>query len=202
VVDEPAVRGVKGVGVLRAAVEELLERDDRSYTELSVGDICAAAGISRPTFYAYVNDKIDLARAMAAETIGELVGVSSVWLSLPPRSSSDELEQAMSAMFTAYAPHRHVMAAAAEVASYDPDFRTRFAAVVEEAAARVARHIADGQRDGYVRAELDPTSTARWLGWMTERGLRRAHAEGSSTPRAAVKAMTDIHWFTLYAGVR
>lgn len=185
---------------LRLAVETLLDREGSSFTELSVGAICAEVGISRPTFYAYFDDKLDLVRALAAETIGELVGVSGQWLAAPKRSR-EELEEAMTGLFEAYAPHRKVMAAAAEVASYDPVLQDRFNAAVEAASARVAEHIADGQHEGLIRTDIDAGATARWLGWMTERGMRRAFAGRAMASRSDISAMTDIHWFTLYAGV-
>ena len=185
---------------LRDAVETLLEQEDASYTELTVGSICSAAGISRPTFYAYFDDKVALVRAMATDTIGELVDVSSQWLTAP-KATREELNRAMTQLIEAYASHRRVMAVAAEVASYDAKLQNEFSAAVERASRKVARHIADGQERGLVRAGLEPVATARWLGWMTERGLRRAYAGRSIASRSAIAAMTDVHWFTLYDGV-
>jgi AcrR family transcriptional regulator len=45
-------------GRLREVLESLLENDDTSFTDLTVTAICRAAGISRPTFYAYFDDKV------------------------------------------------------------------------------------------------------------------------------------------------
>lgn len=185
---------------LRAAVESLLEQEISNYTELTVAAICAAAGTSRPTFYAYFDDKVELIRAIAADTIGELVGVSASWLDAP-KSTRAELNQAMTQPLEGYAPHRKVMAAAAEVAAYDAELHDAFIASMEAAARRVAEHIAEGQRSGLVRAGLRPLATARWLAWMTELGLRRAFAGRSTAAPEAVAAMTDVHWFTLYEAV-
>lgn len=185
---------------LRAVVESLLEDEGSSYTELTVTEICAAAGISRPTFYAYFEDKVELVRAIAADTIGELVDVSAIWLDAP-KSTRAELNEAMTQLFEAYTPHRRVMAAAAEVASYDAELHDAFIASMEAAARREAAHIAEGQRAGLVRAELQPLATARWLAWMTELGLRRAFAGRAKASPKAVAAMTDIHWFTLYEAI-
>jgi AcrR family transcriptional regulator len=185
---------------LRSAVETLLEAEGASFTELSIGAICAEAGISRPTFYSHFEDKLDLVRALAAGTIGELVDVLQPWLGAPA-TTREELEQAMADLFSAYAPHRHVLAAAAEVASYDPELQDRFTAAVELAASRVSEHIAQGQREGRIRPGLDATETGRWLGWMTEGGMRRAFANRAIAARSDIAAITDVHWFTLYAGV-
>jgi TetR/AcrR family transcriptional regulator, ethionamide resistance regulator len=185
---------------LREVVESLLEPEDASYTALTVTAICQAAGISRPTFYSYFDDKVELIRAVAADTIVELVGASALWLDAP-KSTRAELNQAMTALFAGYAPHRKVMAAAAEVASYDETLRDAFASSMEAAARQVRDHIADGQRQGLVRPGLRPLPTARWLAWMTELGLRRAFARRDTAEPEAVAAMTDIHWFTLYEAV-
>jgi AcrR family transcriptional regulator len=185
---------------LRHVIETLLEQEEVSYTELTVTSICSAAGISRPTFYAYFDDKVELVRAIAAETIAELVDVSALWLAAP-KATRDELNQAMTRLFEAYAPHRRIMATAAEVASYDAELQDAFTTAMEAAAARVAEHIAAGQSSGLVRLGLEPVATARWLGWMTELGLRRAYARRSIASRASIAAMTDIHWFTLYEAV-
>jgi AcrR family transcriptional regulator len=184
---------------LRAAVETLLDRESTNFTELSVADICAQARISRPTFYAYFSDKADLVRALAADTISEVVGAS--WLTGVPATRAD-LQRSMSAMCAAYAPYRKVMAVAAEVAAYDTELSDQFTTAVEEAAKRVAVHIEDGQRDGVVRGELNAKNTARWLSWMTESGLRHAFAHSDNADPADVAALTDVHWFTLYDGVR
>jgi AcrR family transcriptional regulator len=188
------------LATLRIAVETLLEQENVTFTELSVGAICAEAGISRPTFYASFDDKQDLVRALAAQTIEELVGVSMDWLDAP-KQSRGELKKAMRALFEAYGPHWRVMNAAAEVASYDLELRDRFTGAVEEAAARVAEHIAQGQRECLVRSGLDAAATARWLGWMTEGGMRRAFANPEGRLEREIAAMTDVHWFTLYDGV-
>lgn len=185
---------------LREVLESLLQNDDTSFTELTVTAICQAAGISRPTFYAYFDDKVGLVRAIAADTIADLVGVSASWLDAP-KSTRGELNQAMAELFAAYAPHRRVMAAAAEVAAYDPELHDAFTSAMEAAAQRVAKHITAGQATGVVRRDIAPLATARWLAWMTELGLRNGFAGQSAANPASIGAMTDIHWFTLYEEV-
>ncbi|OBH11154.1 hypothetical protein A5695_20315 [Mycobacterium sp. E1747] len=178
----------------------MLEQGDTSYTELTVTGICRAAAISRPTFYAHFDDKVDLIRAIAADTITELVSASALWLDAP-KSTRVELNRAMTALFAAYAPHRRVMAAASEVSEYDTQLRESFTTSMEHAAQRVGDHIMEGQAAGLVRVGLQPLPTARWLAWMTELGLRRSFAGRSTADPESIAAMTDMHWFTLYEGV-
>jgi TetR/AcrR family transcriptional regulator, ethionamide resistance regulator len=187
---------------LRTAAEELMAQDE-SYTELSVERIVRKAGISRATFYVYFEDKGDLLRALAEDFIERLLVAAAVWWELPADATKADLRTAMRAIFDAYLPHKVVMAAVVEVASYDAGLRELFGDLLNRTIAAVANHIATGQRDGYVERGLDPERTAAWLTWMAERGLYQlvASANAASTERL-LDALTDITWNTLYAGTR
>jgi TetR/AcrR family transcriptional regulator, ethionamide resistance regulator len=187
---------------LRTAAEELMSREE-SYTELSVERIVKEAGISRATFYVYFEDKGDLLRALAEDFIERLLVAASSWWQLPAEATKADLRTAMRAIFDAYIPHKVVMAAVVEVASYDAGLRTLFGDLLERTIGKVAEHIETGQKDGFVVADLDPQRTAAWLTWMAERGLYQLVAP--ATPAASERlldALTDITWNTLYAGAR
>jgi AcrR family transcriptional regulator len=187
---------------LRTAAEELMSGEE-SYTELSVERIVKEAGISRATFYVYFEDKGDLLRALAEDFIERLLVAAANWWQLPAEATKADLRTAMRAIFDAYIPHKVVMAAVVEVASYDAGLRTLFGDLLERTIAKVAEHIETGQRDGFVVADIDPQRTAAWLTWMAERGLYQLVAP--ATPAASERlldALTDITWNTLYAGAR
>jgi AcrR family transcriptional regulator len=187
---------------LRAAAEELMA-DGESYTELSVERIGRQAGISRATFYVYFEDKGDLLRSLAEEFIERLLEAAANWWELPADATKNDLRDAMRAIFDAYIPHKVVMAAVVEVASYDAALRELFGSLLERTIEAVAAHISAGQADGYVAADLDPVRTAAWLTWMAERGLYQMVA--TATPAATerlLEALTDITWNTLYEGAR
>jgi AcrR family transcriptional regulator len=187
---------------LRTAAEELMASGE-SYTELSVERIVREAGISRATFYVYFEDKGDLLRALAEDFIDRILEAAATWWQLPEDATKADLRNAMQAIFEAYIPHKVVMAAVVEVASYDIALRQLFGELLNRAIAGVAAHIEAGQRDGYVERGLDPQRTAAWLTWMAERGLYQlvAPASGGSTDRL-LEALTDITWNTLYASTR
>jgi AcrR family transcriptional regulator len=187
---------------LRTAAEELMSGEE-SYTELSVERIVKEAGISRATFYVYFEDKGDLLRALAEDFIERLLVAAASWWQLPAEATKADLRTAMRAIFDAYIPHKVVMAAVVEVASYDAGLRTLFGDLLEGTITKVAEHIDSGQKDGFVVADLDPQRTAAWLTWMAERGLYQLVA--TATPAASERlldALTDITWNTLYAGAR
>jgi TetR/AcrR family transcriptional regulator, ethionamide resistance regulator len=187
---------------LRTAAEELMSADE-SYTELSVERIVREAGISRATFYVYFEDKGDLLRALAEDFIERILVAAAAWWELPADATKADLRTAMRAIFDAYLPHKVVMAAVVEVASYDAGLRQLFGDLLDRTIAAVGNHIATGQSEGYVDRGLDPQRTAAWLTWMAERGLYQlvAPASGAAVERL-LDAITDITWNTLYEGTR
>lgn len=187
---------------LRGAVEDLIG-DEQSYTALSVERIVKSAGISRATFYVYFEDKSDLLRALAEDFVERLLEAAAVWWTLPADATKRELRDAMRAIFDAYLPHKVVMAAVVEVASYDARASELFGALVERTISEVTRHIEVGQAGGFVTAGIDPRRTAAWLTWMAERGLYQlvAPATGPAVEKL-LDAITDITWNTLYARTR
>lgn len=187
---------------LGAAAEQLMA-DGESYTELSVERIVREAGISRATFYVYFEDKGDLLRALAVDFIERMIGAAAAWWSLPGDATRMDLRDAMRAIIDAYQPHKVVMAAVVEVASYDAGLRELFGDLLNQTIGAVAQHIATGQAEGYVEAGLDPERTAAWLTWMAERGLYQLVAPATpATVEKLLDAMTDITWNTLYASTR
>jgi AcrR family transcriptional regulator len=187
---------------LRASVERLMA-EDVSYTELSVERLVKEAGISRATFYVYFEDKGDVLRALTEDFMTRILEAAAYWWELPAGATKPDLRAAMQAIFEAYLPHKTVMAAVVEVASYDASLRELFGRLVQRTTAEVAGHIATGQKQGFVHRELDPQRTAAWLTWMAERGLYQLVAPaGPAEIERLLDSLTDITWNTLYEETR
>jgi AcrR family transcriptional regulator len=187
---------------LRGAVEHLVG-DGQSYTELSVERIVREAGISRATFYVYFEDKSDLLRALAEDFVERLLEAAAIWWTLPADATKSDLRAAMRAIFDAYLPHKLVMAAVVEVASYDARLQELFGSLLDRTITEVARHIELGLAEGFVTPGLDPRRTAAWLTWMAERGLYQLVAPASeATAERLLDGITDITWNTLYVQAR
>lgn len=187
---------------LREAVERLMGEGE-SYTVLSVERIVREAGISRATFYVYFEDKSDLLRALAEDFMDRILVAAAVWWTLPPEADKSDLRAAMRAIFDAYLPHKVVMAAVVEVASYDAGLQELFGRLLERTITEVARHIEEGQAGGHVASGIDPRRTAAWLTWMAERGLYQLVAPAPpEVVDRLLESITDITWNTLYAGAR
>jgi TetR/AcrR family transcriptional regulator, ethionamide resistance regulator len=183
---------------LLEAVERALASGD-SYTELSVERLANEAKLSRSTFYVYFEDKGDLLRVLVADVIGRLIEATRVWWDLPRGFTRDDVHDAMTLLIDTYRPHNRLLGAVADTASYDAGVREAFMEMMDLSVKGVEDHIIRGQREGFVRPEIDPHPVASWLTWMTERGLYELvpGADDAVLARLA-DAQATIIWNTLY----
>lgn len=170
-----------------------------TFTEVSVDRLVSEAGISRSAFYLHFADKTDLLRMLYGGVVVELIESAETWWSLPPNATKAEIQRGFEILLATYRRHERVMRAVAEVVAYDLQMRAEFDAMMGQAVARVAQHIALGQQSGAVRDGLDPEPVATCLTWMTERVLLQVL--GTADPDEAERhlvAMVDVYWHTLY----
>ena len=200
--DRAARRGEIGRRLL-VAVEKLLA-DGESFTEVSVERLVTEAGISRSTFYVYFEDKGDLLQALTADVMTEVIDAARGWWELPPEAERADVEAAMRGFVAAYCGNMTLMAAVVEASSYDARVRERFGELIQLARGEVASHIAEGQRRGFVRRDVDAEPVAGWLTWMAERGLYQLvrFADDEATVERLTRALSAIVWNTLYEGAR
>jgi TetR/AcrR family transcriptional regulator, ethionamide resistance regulator len=183
---------------LLPVMERMLE--DESFIEISIERLVREADVSRSGFYMYFADKGDLLRAMTTDVMGDLFDVAQRWWRLPAGATKQELRAALDGIAAAYVPHRKIMSAIVEAASYDRAVATVWDQLMEQAQLMVVDHIKREQKSGDIRTSVDVKRTAAWLTWMLERGLQQlvATAEADEQERL-LQALTDIMWRTLYA---
>ena len=200
--DRATRRGEIGRRLLDA-VERLLA-DGESFTEVSVERLVTEAELSRSTFYVYFEDKGDLLQALTADVMTEVIDAARAWWELPPDAQRADLEAAMRGIVSVYRGHMTLMVAVVEAASYDARVRERFGELIQLARGEVASHIAEGQRRGFVRRDVDGDPVAGWLTWMAERGLYQLVrlADDEAGVERLTGALTAIVWSTLYQGAR
>jgi AcrR family transcriptional regulator len=198
--DRHAARRTRMAARHLAIVEEHLAAGG-TYADLNVEDIIGRDGIARSTFYRYFTDKGELLAALSEQVLDDIIAVTQRMWELPPDATRADLRAAIAANFATFRPHTGLLNAVVETAPFSEPVRDRFAAGFARVQAAAADAIAGGQRDGYVRAELDPHATAGWLTWMAERGMNQlvAFADEAGV-RAHEETVTAIVWFTLYAG--
>jgi AcrR family transcriptional regulator len=185
--------------ILPVIEQELAEGG--SYVNLKVESILLRAPLSRATFYRYFKDKNDLLLALI-EPVLEDVRVAAIrpWdrVAAPTRT---ELQHELRRNFDIYRPHIPLLNALVEVSYSDSELRARFQQGFAEVTETIARHIADGQRAGFIRPDLLPAETAGWITWMAERGMSQlvAAADAAGIDRLAESLGTMV-WYTVYAG--
>lgn len=164
---------------LVAATVQLLERG-APFAELGIEQIARTAGFSRPTFYAYFDDKRALILTMGRAFRDELAIAADPWLS----ADHDELRPTLVEVLEVFRRHRAVVAAVVEAATYDAEvaefwraLHNRFLATAEQ---RIRR--SDPTAD---RAHAHARAFA--LVWMTERAI----TEHLATPSAQESALID-----------
>lgn len=183
-----AVRSQTREKILGAA--RALGAQGRPFAELSVVDIAAGAGVSRPTFYTYFRDKRELVLTLGLELEHDIRQVTGPWL----RGEDDDIRTVLKGMLACLQVHRAALAALVEAAAYDAEVATFWRALHEtfltNAADRMMRDTGLPRADAEARAFV--------ITWMTERSF----AEHLSAPRVQERALLDaleLLWGTALA---
>src|ERR1700709_140757 len=99
--------------VLSATVALLAEGP--AFADVTIGQISAAADVSRPPFYAYFRDKRELGLALGATVERAAQAASADWMAL----RDDSVRAALEAVFAVFRDQRHTLRAVTEAAGYD-----------------------------------------------------------------------------------
>lgn len=183
---------------LMAAAEELLD-EGVALEDLGVDRLTQQAGVSRSSFYVYFEDRADLMRLWFSSVVDEIVEATRGWWAVGPEPDRGTVRDALGAIATVYRPHARLMAATFDAATHDADLRRLTDVLIAESIDGLRRHIARGQKDGWIDPTLHPESCATHLTWMAERTFNQL-LPGAS-PRAVARlteTYTDIVWGVLY----
>ena len=120
-----------------ATAQQLLE--ERPLSEISVADLAAGAGISRPTFYFYFSSRdavlLTLVERMAAEAGEAIESRAAAMLSTDPRAG---IRQGIEDAYGAFASRRAAILAAAELQATNAEAREVWSRVMEGWVAQVS----------------------------------------------------------------
>ncbi|MFE6922043.1 TetR/AcrR family transcriptional regulator [Nocardia sp. NPDC057663] len=180
--------------------------DGTSFTEISVEQLITEAEIARSTFYMYFEDKGALLLELTDRVTVIMGQAALAWLELPPKSSRAELKDALGRVVEAYFAHRHMLAAVAEAAAYDPRVREQYGEVMARRIEFISEHFLEKQRQGAVRPDVDVPSVTPWITWMIERCLYQwlghdTRSQSEYTDPDFTDGLTSIIWHTFYEGV-
>jgi AcrR family transcriptional regulator len=180
------------------AVEELLQRG--SYSTLTVEDILATSGVSRATFYRHFKDKSDLILALSEPALEDVRTAAIRPWDRGDAPTRAELQAVLREHFDIYRPHIPLLNALVEVSQSDPVVRERFQQGFAEVQRAIAEHIVEGQRSGYIRADVLADETAAWITWMAERGMSQLVATADEAGRDRLAdSLAAMVWHSVYA---
>ncbi len=153
---------------LRQTTEQLLG-EGRSYTEISVNELCRQAEVNRSTFYLHFEDKGHLLRDLAGTALAEVAEIAREWWSNADATSADETEAIAARMFATYQQHGLLFAAFADTAVYDPVVREVYNGMIAMFASEMQRLVDEAKADGRLQQDVPAEEVSQMLVWMVER---------------------------------
>jgi TetR/AcrR family transcriptional regulator, ethionamide resistance regulator len=194
----PSRREVVEGDLVQAAGALLAEGE--SFTDLSVEQITARAGISRSAFYFYFRDKRELLTRLAAQLGGDFYQLADQWWTGGVPVTREGLKETLTYVLKTYREHAPLMAALIEAGGYDAEIAGFWRGLMERFWDATREHIKLQQKAGKA-IELPADATAFALVWMTER-VWYQHVTGAiSEPipdEDLVEALTGIIWCAVY----
>jgi TetR/AcrR family transcriptional regulator, ethionamide resistance regulator len=185
---------------LRLALEALHSQGLR-FTEISVDKLCVAADLTRTTFYAYFEDKVDLLLAWLEYLRLDVGDAPDAWTTRSTRPNRAELREHVADALNRYRPHAAILAAARDSALFERRADTAYRALVRQSIDDLRRHIEFGQRNGWIEPTLPATEIATWLASMVHRSLSTSPPLDGDAYNDRLDDHTDIFWNTLYRPV-
>jgi TetR/AcrR family transcriptional regulator, ethionamide resistance regulator len=167
---------------------------ERPLRELTIDEVMAGTGLSRPAFYVYFRDRHDLVLRLISEIGSELFEMADKWL------KGGDLRAGVEGVVAVYAKHGPVLRAISDAAVDDPDVERAYHGLVQRFIDATAEHIRIEQRGG--RAEgMTARRTAAALVWMNERYLSMCLGGRNNKqlrPREVADTLHQIWTRTLY----
>lgn len=181
---------------LQQAMQRLLLQGS-SFTQVSVEQLAAEAGISRATFYLHFRDKGELVARLMDRVTAEIIEASV--LQSPETVTREELKKTIKAVVNVYLRHYAVMAAIVETSAYDEQVAALFRAMMEQLVDVNRRALQRLKQAGRQQADL-PTQVADVITWAFERSCHQLiHGRKPAQVTAVIEALTHVIWTAVYA---
>lgn len=168
------------------------------YPEISVEKLSAEADLTRTTFYAYFQDKVDLLAAWLQDVHDAAGAAPPGWTARDRAPSRSELRDDIAEALARYRRHTAVLAAARDTALFEPRVNAAYRALVRGSADDLSDHIQRGQRGRWISANLPPSEIATWLASMVHRTLSTTPPLDHDADVERLDDYVDIFWNTLY----
>lgn len=185
------------------ATERLLR--ERSFAELSVGDIIDAAGVSRTSFYAHFPSRSAALAACLRRVVGELAVAVDPFLT----EAEDDPERAIRVSLQRWVglatAHGPLLRTASEEWPHDPELRALWFEVMAAFSGPVAHVIQRARAAGAAPPGADADALAACLMWGYERVLHVAlvgGALGLEDPEAIIEPLAQMMAAGVFADPR
>lgn len=176
-----------------AATEQLLV--ERSLSELKVGEICEAAGVSRQSFYVHFSSKLAVIAECLDRLTDEVLAAVDPFLSGPSDDPEMAIRTSLEGWLELCQAHGALLRAASESWPRDEGLRELWFGILEGNARATARVIRAERKRGHAPPGADPGTLAACLMWAYERVAHVALAGGARglpTPEAIIDPLAQM----------
>jgi TetR/AcrR family transcriptional regulator, ethionamide resistance regulator len=187
------------------AILETCERllGERPLRDITVDELAAGAGISRPSFYFYFESKDAVLRALVEGIAEEMYGESERWLERSDDPPPEIALRSIEASARLWREHGPVLCAASQAWGTVPGMQAFWEDTIGRFVEQSARTIREERRAGDAPDGPDPEALAKALIWMNERCfLARALGLGPAlSDDELVPTLTAIWLRAIYGDV-
>ncbi|MEH0110911.1 TetR/AcrR family transcriptional regulator [Tersicoccus sp. MR15.9] len=187
-------------GRILATAERLLA--DRSLQEISIGELAAGAGISRPTFYFYFASKEDVLIALVENVVDEAEATVGRLFSGAPADSAERWRGVIQGYHDVFGRHRRLSETLIEARHVWPKLSAVWAGVQDYWVENTARAIESERAHGNAPAGLPARDIATALLQLNERVIQADLAQEPLRLASDAVVPTLLHlWHTAIYGV-
>jgi TetR/AcrR family transcriptional regulator, ethionamide resistance regulator len=165
-------RGLAKGDLKERAILETCERllAEKPLRDISVDELAAGAGISRPGFYFYFESKHAVLRALVEQAANRIYREAEGWLEGRGDPPEVVISRSIAVGAAQWREHGPVLRAAVQTWGTVPEMRVFWEAIVGRFVAQSAERIEDERRHGDApEGGPDPKALATALVWMNER---------------------------------
>jgi TetR/AcrR family transcriptional regulator, ethionamide resistance regulator len=184
-----------------ATCERLL--GEKPLREITVDELAAGAGISRPSFYFYFESKNAVLRALVEAVTDEMYAEAASWLEREDDSPELTVSRSIGAAAQQWREHGPVLRAAVQTWGSVPELRPFWEDIVRRFVEQSAARIEDERAAGAAPPGPEPEALAKALIWMNERCFytNSLEADPSLSDAELVPTLTAIWLRSIYASV-
>jgi TetR/AcrR family transcriptional regulator, ethionamide resistance regulator len=170
------------------------------FREMTVDNVMARTGLSRPSFYEYFRDRNHMVVKLTERLTERNDAITERWFN--GQDPVEDLRRTTRELVEMYVIHGHLLRALSDAASNDARVEAvhqkRFASLIEVTAQRIVDHVASGAT---ALEGLDPKEIAGALLYMNERYLiERLGQRPQADPKVVADTLVAI-WLRVLHGV-